>query len=338
MTDFVCPLCGDPLSAGPVNLDHVFGEAFGGRAKVDVHVACNEKIGGGAEGRLHRANSVLNFFASLNGISAANVVGTMPDGTKVTADFSTGQTTLAKPRVLKAQDSQSISLQASGSEEQLKGVLKAWRKRYGDDIPQWEDLTPGQRASVSGSPETVALSLSLDLRDAEAFAVKAAVGAGVLAFGPDFAASRVSSALRAWVRAPFDNPLGAGGVNQRTKLDLLAELDTRFAALAAQVASPDVPVALPILVPPDTVINQVVFVEDRENVDVYVHVLGFPVLPYGLSVPGEVPGAMPGMKPLVVLVRERAGILEITDFGQRLMVPVVKAAEVAAQLVEDDDA
>jgi hypothetical protein len=101
MTDLVCPLCVDPLSAGPVNLDHVFGEALGGRAKADVHVACKEKIGGGAEGRVRRANSVLNFFASLNGISAANVMGTMPDGTKVTADFSTGQTTLAKPRILK---------------------------------------------------------------------------------------------------------------------------------------------------------------------------------------------------------------------------------------------
>jgi hypothetical protein len=337
MTDLVCPLCGKPLSAGPVNLDHVFGEAFGARAKVDVHVACNEKIGGGAEGRLHRANSVLNFFASLNGMSAAKVVGTMPDGMKVTADFSTGQTTLAKPRVLKTEDSQSISLQATGSEEQLRGVLKGWRKRYGDDIPQWKDLTPRQRVSVSGLPQTLVLSLSLDLKDAEAFAVKAAVGAGVLAFGQDFAASQLSSGLREWVRAPFDNPLDAGGVNPRTKLDLLAELDTRFAALAAQMGGLDGPVALPTLVPSDTATNQVVFVEDREKVDVYVHVLGFPVLPYGLSVPGEVPGAMPGMKPLAVLVRERAGILEITDVGQRLMLPVVKAAEAAAQLVEEDD-
>jgi hypothetical protein len=318
-----------------MNQDHVFGEAFGGKAKVWVHEACNSSMGAGPEGRLHRANSFLNVFASLRGIAKQEVVGTTPNGSKVSADLSKGSAQPARLEVEISETRGTIVLQATGREEHLKKIVNDWRKKHGEQIPRWADLTPAQRITVQESPRVVEVVVSLDLSDAEAFAAKVALGAGVLAFGPDYAGSTLAASLRAWVKAPFDNPLLPGSANPRTKFDALAALDAQFAALATQMSSSLQMPTIPTLVNADIETHQVVFAGVGGRTNVFVQILGAPIPPYGLNVAGEAPGALSGMPSLAVLVRERSGVLEKTDFGQLLMMPVVQSAKAAAQIRHD---
>ncbi len=337
----LCPLCGHPLG-DTTSRDHVFGDAFGGRFTVRTHPTCNSSIGGAAEGRLHSGDSFINFVASVQGLQAAEVPGTAQDGTRVSTDFAGRRTSLAKPEVSKTEDAKTVQLKAVGRAEHLKKVLADWRKAYGDQVPRWVDLTPEQRASAERGPEEIEMHLSLDLADAEAFAVKAALGAGVLAFGEDFAGSELAESLRRWAASPFDNPLVEGSTKPRRQLEMLDALDRLLTSYAAEMAKSGMEVDLPAIVPsPHSSTNQVTFVPlpKASGTALFLHLLGTPLPPYGLQLEGHLPRGELGIPTSPIVVREGDGELEIVRTTERLMEPVVKAARHVEEegLAEDEE-
>jgi hypothetical protein len=313
---------------------HVFGEAFGGRATVRTHPDCNSDIGGGPEGRLHGGRSLINFVASVQGLSATEVPGKAKDGTELSTDFAARRTSLARPEVEIAKGSEVVNLRAVGRPEHLQKILRDWRKAYGDQVPLWEDLTPEQRASVEQATQAVEIGLSLSLPDAEAFAVKAALGAGVLAFGEGFAGSQLAESLRNWASTPFDNPLEEGSTKPRHEIAMLDALDASLGGQAAQMSQTGMEVDLPPIVPDQgSATNQATFVPlpGKPATAVFVHILGFPIPPYGLQVEGELPKGELGLAASPVVVREVDGRLKVINVMERLMRPVIEAARRAEE-------
>lgn len=332
----LCPLCGTQLGLDGSD-DHVFGEAFGGRATVRAHKDCNNELGGGPEGRLHRGPNIANFVASMRGIAVEDVPGTMADGTQVTTNFADGSTSLARPIVDRIVDSENVRLSVIGRPEHLKKVLKDWRSKYGEQVPRYNELTPEQLQTVEFGIQEVEYSLYMLLEDAEAFAVKAALGAGVLGFGVDFAGSEVAGSLREWASSPFDNPLTKGSKRARRYLEMLDALDELYAGQTSAMALNGLTVSMPSIVPSqDSGASQVAFVPlpGGSGAVVFVHVLGMPLPPYGLVVSGEMPKSSLDMaSPFVV--REVGGKLEMFSVVDRIMLPVIEAARKSAQEVID---
>lgn len=98
-TDMVCPLCGRALSDEVCDDDHVFGKAFGGRATVRAHRACNNTLGHSEEAKLHRPNTLLSLVRAVHGLSAPALRGTTAEGSRIDIDAASGHSRPAQPTV-----------------------------------------------------------------------------------------------------------------------------------------------------------------------------------------------------------------------------------------------
>lgn len=322
-----CPLCGEPFGDREVDRDHVFGRAFGGRKTVVTHKECNSRAGHGAEGRLHRPNTLLSFIRSGRGLPAPELRGVTDSGRHIDVDLPRGNSSYRRPNVAVSRDGDSVQLSAAGAEVHVRDVLKDWRKRFGDAVPTWENLPPGARKELVDAPEDVRMSLTHDLKDSRTFAVKVALEAGVVAFGDDFASSDFASALRArgeWT--PDDAGVSPG---------LLEATDTAQAALAAEMVGGglDSPV-LPSLADGSGA-SDVTFVPHGQHTVVFVRILGF-CLDLGLIVQGTLPPGDFGLRAAPVLVREDQGDVEVVDFTELLLRPVLDQAVADAKATHDE--
>ncbi len=337
----ICPLCGLVLS-DPLSADHVFGKAFGASHTVQTHKACNNEFGGGAETVLHGATSFLNFARAAHGLAKLPIHGTTAAGEAVAVDLSTGETWSLKPEVTVRQEGEQVHLRVAGSEKQIRQILDDWRRKWGSVIPTVEQLPPEAVQRVA-RPGLVTLLLQLDLAAAEQFAVKAALGAGTLAYGPTFASSELAVALRDWAAQPFDNPmLSEVTPRPRMQLQILDSVSgSQQQTARAMGLAPD---ALPNLASAiGSAVRQAIFIPSPgppPSTVVFVHVLGMPVMPWGLVVPAPLPQSEPwGDAVAPVLVREHADArLEVLHYTELLMRPVLVAAvEAEAALYSEDE-
>lgn len=269
----LCPLCGDPLDDGPTSRDHVFGQAFGGRVTVAVHKSCNSALGHSAEGRLHRPSTLMSVVRASDGLPAPELRGATADGIGIDLDLATGRSSEARPKVDVTHHDDREELSACGDAHDVRGVLKEWRKKYGDVVPTWDELPPEARREVLAPPTDVNVSIVHDLNDAKHFAVKAALNAGVLAFGEDFAGSAVARALRDY----RDSDSDVATEEVEMSLDALAVLDETFAQradgyAASGLSRPD----LPGLADSGGA-SDVIFVPHKQQTVVFVRVLGVPL-------------------------------------------------------------
>jgi len=247
-------------------------------------------------------------------------------------DFSTGHVDeLATVDVRK--DEQAVTLAARGSEKHLKRVIKDWRKNYGDAIPSWGDLTPEQRKTALATDTEIKASMTHDLRDATMFGLKAALEAGVIVYGPEFARSDLAKAIRERLEDPrvLDNndvPIG---------LDFLNGLDDQYEHQCKQwdesgLDAPDLPKLGDV-----GCANDVVLVPfHRNKTVVYVRVVGVPIVP-GLLVDAPMPLGDLGVAVAPVLVREGRDSREIVDFAKAMLDPVAEHARLQAESVANED-
>jgi hypothetical protein len=308
----LCPLCGELLSE-PTNNDHVFGQAFGGRVTVRTHERCNSNLGNGPERVLGQEASVMNLVRAFNRLAKKQVPGVMPDGTPVTMDIQSGRMTPRRPTARVEHNAETVSLYASGSEGQVRGVVDDWRSGFGTAIPTYDELPTESRSQITGSPTEVTSTQELDLEAAEGFAIKVALDAGLLAFGPTFPNSTVAVALREWRDAPFDNPLESGPHRLRMDLRALNMFDRNLRGyISAEAAESQAP-----LTPrPATKTNSVAFVPSSQRTVVFVHALSFPLPPYGIVIEAELPSGEFGRQIGPVVVREDDQRWRVTNWTE----------------------
>jgi len=125
------------------------------------------------------------------------------------------------------------------------------------------------------------MTLTLPLAAAEAMAVKSALGACTLAYGPGFAATPLAAALRPLLDSP-----AARGPSLPPDY-----LDTQIAASAVEVGlSPQDIAALPRLVPATgEVVHDVILVPYEQQTALFAHYLSLLIPPYGLMVDAPLP-------------------------------------------------
>jgi hypothetical protein len=336
----ICPLCGEALpevGSPDRDNDHVFGQAYGGRVTVPTHKICNNSEGSGAEGSLARPIGLMNLIRSFHGLATLPVPVVAADGTKFNVDFADGEMTRAKPEVKKVDFEDSIQLSAKGSEQQLRGVLRDWKKGFGAQIPAFDQIPPESRGQATEPAVEVNAELVLDLEAAERFALNVALDAGLLAFGPAFATSELAVAMREYKEAPFDNPLVPGVHHPRMLPQDLEGLDYALrnigVSMAADlnVAAPDLP---PLVPPPEERMNSVTFVPRRDGhrstTAVFVHTLSFPLPPWGIVIDAPLPpGPIPSRSGPVV-VQEGSKPWRTIDWTKELLSPVLAAAQRSA--------
>ncbi len=130
----------------------MFGQAFGGRVTVKAHVDCNNRVGRGAEGQLARATSLTNFLRSVHGLATLAVPALAEDGRRFNVDLASGELTPSTPTVKVRESDSALHLYAEGSEGQLRGVIRNWRRGFGSEIPTFDDLPPSSRGKTTGDP------------------------------------------------------------------------------------------------------------------------------------------------------------------------------------------
>jgi hypothetical protein len=99
-------------------------------------------------------------------------------------------------------------------------------------------------------------------------------------------------------------------------------------------------VDLPPIVPDQgSAANQATFVPlpGKAATAVFVHILGFPIPPYGLEVDGELQKGELGLAASPVVVREVGGQLEVINVMERVMLPVIEAARHAKEQVRAEE-
>lgn len=328
----VCPLCGEEIQAGEErDRDHVFGKAFGASTRVPTHKSCNGRFGHGAEAALHGADTYFNFARSAHGLAQRLIPGSAEDGTPVQVDLGQGAVWPAQAVSRPTKRGDRVELRAAGTDAQLRAALKSWRKGYGDQIPRLEDIP---RIPTAQTPEMVKMITAWDVRDAEAFGVKAALGAGTRAYGASFATGPLARALRAWRDAPFDNPLDPGFSDSRRPrrlLEALSDIDEFYGERVSQMAAAGLAVSpLPSLVPPaEGLTYQVVFLPlgragGAARTAVFVHVLSIPAMPWGIVLAAPLPNEQDD---LPVLLREHDHQFAVVDFTEHILAAVNGCAQ-----------
>lgn len=322
-----CPLCGEAFGVEPLNVDHVFGEAFAGSAKVPTHQTCNNDLGRGAEGRLHRPNSILSLFKAINGLPTRPTRGTLPNGTEVDADLAGNSWALAKPSVSRGLNSDGkIELTARATEAQMRKILKDWAKKWpGRGVPTFDELTSLQKEQVSEQPDTVEVNLVVNLSDQMDRVKKVALGCGVLAFGSDFATSPLAGAIRAAT-------LGNNGMALQAFADiwdLCSEPLLRLEAAGHEIAYAPNPLPAPK--------HQATFIpiSHLHRTAIMVHILGYPLLGCGLIVEGDLPLGRFGVRTFPVMLREHVPPYNVYDLEEIVMDATMAAS--AVQLEAEDE-
>ncbi|MEU5214127.1 hypothetical protein [Streptomyces sp. NPDC020742] len=303
-----CPFCGLPVADDDLSMDHVFGDAFGARAKVPAHRSCNNQSGGDAEGRLHHPNSLMNLVRWRHGKAVKDIPATFSSGRTARINPSTGVVSSPHVMVNKVESEGSISFQAEGTQAQVEAAYEKWRSRHPDlPLPALSDLPTDAFESVVY--ESAEVSMKLDLQAAQGTAVKAALGACTLAYGPSFTATPLAAALRAAGQAPPAQYC-------RVAATVLDSTDALIAEMLAE-AHPG-----PMLVPREgSKEYDVILLPAGQETVVFVHILSTLMPPYGIKISAPVPGLSPGVSPVLpVLLREDAdGRISATDFTEILM-------------------
>lgn len=230
--DPLCPFCGHSCSPGQeLSKDHVFGRAFGARTLVTAHKSCNNDSGRGPEGQLHRKNSLFILLKAQHGLDAAPIPATFASGRSGEFVPASGKLWMQPgPLAPPAGGAAVVSgptFSFAGTPAQAKRAYAAWRSRN-PGAPAFENLPAGAVRHMSVDQLTSTLVYSEPA--APAVALKSALGACTLAYGPAFPATAFSSALRTLAAAPPRS-------QPRVEADYLGELDRRM-ALAARTVGP----------------------------------------------------------------------------------------------------
>ena len=326
----LCPFCGaEMLPEQELSEDHVFERALGGRVVVTAHRTCNSQSGSAAEGDLQRPNTVINILKAVKGLHATPVRGTFPSGRRASVDLKDGSVH-SPPTMDKAEDGTALSIE--GTPAEAENAFNTWRARNPHlNPPEFKDLPPGSIASVSY--DMVKVNLVYSLRDAEIVAVKSALGACVLAYGPAFAAGGFAAALRAVEDLPADPQRQVGYPAFLDTLDANIPLAAARAGLSTAEISD-----LPRLVPAagETVHDVILVPLAGQLTLLFAHYMSELIPPYGILVGARLPPLTPGLQPaLPILLRDGGASdrLEVTDFTRLLLQPTIDALPPAA----DDD-
>lgn len=316
-----CPFCGSKLLQDQgLSMDHVFGDALGGHVQVPAHKLCNNQFGSGAEGELQRPGTPVNLLKMMHGLRAHPVRVTFPSGRRASLDLTSGRVH-AEPSVTRADSG--LTVRIEGTAAQVEGAYAAMRSRRRElGLPEFRDLPAECAGTVSY--QTARVDLALPLAAAEAMAVKSALGACTLAYGPAFAGTPLAAALR----ATQDSPATQGPA---VPADHLGALDAQIAATAASAGlAPAGISALPRLVPPQGItVHDVILVPYGQQTLLFAHYLSAVIPPYGFLVAAPLPPLTPGLRaaaPLLLRDGGAADRLEVTDFTQALIQPVIDAA------------
>ncbi|TKA09511.1 HNH endonuclease [Actinacidiphila oryziradicis] len=314
-----CPFCGLEMfpEREELSLDHIFGEALGGRTLVTAHKSCNNQSGSGAEGALQRPDTIFNLIKANHGLKAQRIPATFSSGRKALFDPQQG-TVFAHPTVDK---SVANSIRIEGTPTEAEAAFNKWRSRQPDfeRIPEFKNLPPEAVARVSYTH--LSMNLRYPYQAAERVAIKSALGACTLAYGPGFATSPFAAALRALEKSEPDPD---------RRFDLKS-LDQFIAGMAGQFGLNAAAVGrLPTLVPPPgATVHDVVLVPLPTQTVLFAHYLSQVTPPYGIKINARLPQLLPGITPtLPLLLRDDTPHhLKVTDFTQLLLRPVITAAE-----------
>lgn len=198
-----CPHCLRPeADAGPLTEDHVFPEFLGGRATVAACSDCNHGLGHGLEGGLAGPKGLLTPAAQLYGKSKGELLAEAEHG-RVRLNLGSGEPEVLQSVDVRQEDGR-LTVDAAGTEQQMRELLRGLRRKHGDQVPEFDDLPEQARARVSVADVQVTLVGSLTgLRRLSA---KVALCAGARALGDAYTTSALADWLRLVLDAPRDWP------------------------------------------------------------------------------------------------------------------------------------
>jgi hypothetical protein len=322
------------LPGQELDQDHVFVRALGGRVTVTTHKQCNSQSGSGPEGSLQGPNTVINFLKAAKGLDAPPVRGTFPSGRRADLNLSDGSV-YSPPVMRKAGDGTALSIE--GTPAEVEKAYNEWRDRNPQlNAPPFKDLPAGSITPVSYT--TVNVDLSYSLGDAEIVAVKSALGACSLAYGPGFAASAFAAALRAVRDDPADPQRQVASPAYLSRLDeSIPQAAVRAGLSRAEVS------ALPRLAPAagETVHDVILVPHNGQQTVLFAHYASELIPPYGIMISAPLPPLPPGIQPVLpVLLRDGGASdrLDVTDFTRILLQPAIDALPGAASDGTDDRA
>ena len=96
--------------------------------------------------------SLTNFLRSVHGLATLAVPALAEDGRRFNVDLASGELTPSTPTVKVRESDSALHLYAEGSEGQLRGVIRNWRRGLGSEIPTFDDLPPSSRGKTTGDP------------------------------------------------------------------------------------------------------------------------------------------------------------------------------------------
>lgn len=313
------------LPGEELSQDHIFGRAFGGKAKVRAHRKCNNESGMDAEGGLQKSDTLHNFLKQLQGRGRpVPMVSASGRGTEIDLH---SQRVHSSPNVKVEQNGGQVSVRIEGLASKAESAYEGYRAKHPEfPLPAFGDLPPSAIAHDPQTEFTVTLKLPLAL--AEAVALKAASGAGTYAYGPAFPATAFGQALRSRAATPTTEADRRAGLTAGGLDGVVAGIATRVGFTAEQVGG------LPRMAPRlDGRTLSVLFVPNGRETWLLAHFMSFPTPPYGIRIPAPLPALTPGLtSALPVLLRDAPGQMEIVDYNALLLQPALEAL----QLPEDE--
>lgn len=265
----------------------------------------------------------MSLLKAAHGLSACEARVVVASGTQASLDLASGQVRV-HPKVTRGDNGLPVAIE--GPPAVVEGIYGSVRSEHPSlGLPAFGDLPPA--CITRASPATARMSLTLPLAAAEAMAVKSALGACTLAYGPRFAATPLAAALR----LPLASTTARG---PSLAPDHLAALDALIAQSAATARlSPRDTAALPHLVPAaGQDVHDVILVPSGQQTALFAHYLSMLIPPYGFLIDAPLPPLDPDLPalplPLPLLLRDggTAGSLQVTDFAALLIQPVIDAA------------
>lgn len=300
-TNELCPFCGKAIPADASSRDHVFGDAFGGRIKVPSCKPCNSTIGHDIEGPLHAPDSLLAFARAGAGLAGRPLRGRYRnDGTPVNVHWTEGGAVQRDPAVKVTKEEGTISIEVGGTEQQVRNVWRGLRKKYGSAIPTIEEALANATRTSDPSP-WIEIKLTNQLPILHRFAAKVALSGGAAIWGDIFTESPFADALRDILLTPSEDydPNGL-----KCDFRYLSEVESA-AKSAAPVDIPEIPLPNPGpgIVPTSQVVFGPVPRGGEPATAIFVTILNFSAPPYGILLPG----AVPGNPTLPIVLREELG-------------------------------
>lgn len=191
-------------------------------------------------------------------------------------DLGSGHSSPAHPEVELTREGGFLNGRIGGSEEQVREVLAGLRRKGARLPPDDELLAAAERTT---QPPLVQMELALDLKLAQRFVAKVALGTGHLLWGDGFGDTPLATHLREILHSD------RGGWDPEGNSANPKMLDVMFDLLTAQ-GLPDRRVPPFRLGVPN--VSQLTFLPLRPGATVVMlHLLGGPFPPHGLVIDGE---------------------------------------------------